>query len=484
MKHPEPRILFARSQGWATTHCACAVDGLMPEPAPAAAPRGLWRQASELFRAPLPQAHEVFFNPRGAAGPAVLNAPARDLFRAFRQPQPLASPHAQQLARLHLLQPLDQASSPAPAPAVRPQVLTAWLHVTNACNLRCTYCFVHKNADAMDETIGRAAVDAVFRSARAEGFRAVKLKYAGGEATLNFDLIRTLHRHARRLSERHGIALQEVILSNGVALTPAMLDFIRDNDLTLSISLDGLGEGHDAQRVFANGVGSGPWVRRGIERALDRGVAPHLSITVTSHNVQELPQVVAFALERQLYFNINFYQEHQPWQRHETLRAQNEALIAGLRAALQVIEADLPPYNVFTSMLDRANLAAGHTRACGAGDSYLVIDHCGQIARCQMEMHHPVTDIHAQQPLADIRLYEPGDREPHFVDVDDKTECAACPWRYACGGGCTMMTYRVHGRTDVKSPYCDVYKAIFPEILRLEGLRLLKWEGSAAHAWM
>jgi uncharacterized protein len=33
----------------------------------------------------------------------------------------------------------------------------------------------------------------------------------------------------------------------------------------------------------------------------------------------------------------------------------------------------------------------------------------------------------------------------------------------------------VTGRSDVKSPYCNVYKALYPEVLRLEGLRLLKW---------
>ena len=40
-------------------------------------------------------------------------------------------------------------------------MLTAWLHVTNACNLRCPYCYVNKSAEGMDEPIGRAAVEAM-----------------------------------------------------------------------------------------------------------------------------------------------------------------------------------------------------------------------------------------------------------------------------------------------------------------------------------
>ncbi len=32
------------------------------------------------------------------------------------------------------------------------------------------------------------------------------------------------------------------------------------------------------------------------------------------------------------------------------------------------------------------------------------------------------------------------------------------------------------GDNDVKSPNCNIYKALFPEALRLEGLRLLKYQ--------
>ncbi len=98
-------------------------------------------------------------------------------------------------------------------PAARPQrpefaggrVLTAWLHVTNACNLRCPYCYVHKSAEGMDETVGRAAVQAVINSAVAHGFPAVKLKYAGGEASLNHRLMISLHGQARALAAEHGL---------------------------------------------------------------------------------------------------------------------------------------------------------------------------------------------------------------------------------------------------------------------------------------
>ena len=100
---------------------------------------------------------------------------------------------AQAMAEAGLLQAID--FSP-PVPDAQ-RTLTAWLHLTDACNLRCSYCFVTHSSTQMDERTGRAAVAAVFCSASRPGCTSVKLKYAGGEPTLCFDLLRSLHQYAR-----------------------------------------------------------------------------------------------------------------------------------------------------------------------------------------------------------------------------------------------------------------------------------------------
>jgi uncharacterized protein len=37
------------------------------------------------------------------------------------------------------------------------------------------------------------------------------------------------------------------------------------------------------------------------------------------------------------------------------------------------------------------------------------------------------------------------------------------------------------GRYNLKSPHCNIYKALYPEVLRLEGLRLLKYAEEIEH---
>lgn len=451
-------------------NCACSVvDDNYSELGRCLPADSYWQLPANTYEIALPQDHTLIFNPLGIVGPVVVNEPTKVIWRNYSAPAQLTTSTAQQLALFGLLEPTSEKRR---LPDNHAHSLTAWLHVTNECNLRCTYCYINKTEEAMSEETGKAAVDTIFRAAQQHNFKVVKLKYAGGEATLNFSLVKTLHTYAQTLSMRTGIALQEVILSNGVGLTNSILDFIRDADIQLSISLDGSAQEHDIQRVFVNGRGSYKQVSRRIDRALEHGVYPHLSITVTGHSVEGLVDAVKFALERDLLFNLNFYRDHDSQKAGEELRAEDDRLITAMRSAFAAIEESLPRRSLIAALVDRANFAGPHQRSCGAGHDYLVIDQAGRVARCQMEIERPVTNIFAHDPLREIQLYATGFQN---LAVDEKEGCRNCHWRYWCAGGCSLLTHRITGRNDVKSPYCNVYKAIYPELLRLEGLRLLKW---------
>lgn len=111
-------------------------------------------------------------------------------------------------------------------------------------------------------------------------------------------------------------------------------------------------------------------------------------------------------------------------------------------------------------------------RSCGVGQDYVVIDQRGQVAKCHMEIERTLGDIFSDDPLQLVRRDE---TTALNLAVDEKAGCRDCTWRYWCSGGCTVATFRATGRYDIKSPNCNIYKAIYPQALRLEGLRLLKY---------
>lgn len=468
--------------------CACAVNG--SEPASTlvgstfSAISGTSRLicGSEIYAMRLDSSYRLLFNPLGHSGVVVVNESAFDLFTRFKQPVSInealsvasgdrktSDQTCRRLSDLEMIHPSESAQRPRFASS---NVLTAWLHVSNACNLRCPYCYVNKSNEGMDESVGRKAIAAVVASAKDNGFNAIKLKYAGGEASLNGRLVLALHRHARILTNDHGLKLHATLLSNGVALPRQLVETLKDEEIRLMISLDGVGEQHDVQRPFVNGKPSFRFVDATITQLIEQDYLPHLSVTITNRNAAGVPAVVRYALDRNLTFSLNFFRDNECAATFSDLQYEEQALVSALLEAFEAIEEVLPDWSVLGSILDRGQLIEPRQRSCGVGQDYVVIDQHGKVAKCHMEIERTLGDIFTDDPLRLVRR----DRTYALnLLVDEKEGCRDCSWRYWCTGGCSVATFRATGRYDIKSPNCNIYKAIYPQALRLEGLRILKY---------
>jgi uncharacterized protein len=467
--------------------CACAIS---PTDTPSRAnpvfnpvmPGERLVRAADVFESGLDDMHRLLFRPVGDGGVVVVNELAHRVLRGFDHPATLhdvcsaipvavddAGEVAGRLRQAGLIQQPGQPVAPAFAEA---GTLTAWLHVSNACNLACSYCYVHKSAEGMDEHTGLAAVEAVLTSALAHGFRAVKLKYAGGEASLNKELVLRLDSYARARAAEEGLALEASLLSNGVSLPPRFVEALREAGVRIMISLDGIGRDHDAQRPTVSGKPSFRLVEKTITRLLAQHYPPHLSITITSRNAAGTADAVRFALDSGLTFSLNFFRDNDCATGTPDLQYTDRQMIEGLMAAFAVLEENIPPWSLLGSVLDRGQLLEPRQRPCGVGRDYVVIDQSGKVAKCHMEIERTLGDVFHDDPL---RLVREDSRTTLNLLVDEKQGCRDCDWRYWCSGGCPVATFRATGRYDIKSPNCAIYKAIYPEALRLEGLRLLKY---------
>jgi uncharacterized protein len=418
------------------------------------------------------------------SGAVVLNDAALAMAQHFRQPRPLTDlpatwkeqwggeAVAAALARMAQVGILTAADRAEAQPADASTTLVAWLHLTERCNLRCSYCYLSAGAQDMSLDTGKAAVEATFRSASARGYRQVKLKYAGGEPLLRFSQISDLHRHAQSLATRQGVGLDGVVLSNGTLLTAAMIETMKALGLRLMISLDGLQAVHDQQRLHANGRGSFAEVERAVDLALAHDIVPEISVTVTDRNVEGLPDLAAWLLERDLPFGFNYYREHGCSAGKSDLRLTEQPMIDGMLRAFDVIEQNLPRRSLLPSLVDHANLAAPHVHPCHAGRNYLVFDTQGRVARCQMQIRHAVDAAGVADPLALVQSDAIAFQNPA---VEAKPACSDCAWKYWCAGGCPLAAWRATGRFDASSPNCHIYQTLFPAAVRLDGLRVLKY---------
>lgn len=437
---------------------------------------------SQIVEMKLHEDDYALFNPLGPGGVIVVNKTAYQIFKSFEQPTSLNELDHHFRKKIYGLETsIEQliafgaihAEGSLPVASFNPpSVLTAWLHVTNVCNLRCTYCYLHKTDDEMAEATGRSAIKALVDSATSHGFEWVNLKYSGGEASLNFKLVLILHDYAKELTQAKGLKLRGVMLTNGIAITHRMIDELKSREIGIMISLDGIGEDNDVQRPFINGKPSFRLVERTINRLIEENLLPHISITISNNNYKGLAQTVRFALDRNLTFSFNFFRDNECVSNLQNLRYQEQEMIDGLKNSFKVIEESIPSWSVLSAVLDRGQLIQPRKTPCGVGQDYVVIDQKGGIAKCHMEIEKTIGNVFENDPLKLIRQDQIGVMN---VSVEDKEGCRSCKWKYWCSGGCPVSTYRATGRYDIKSPNCNIYKALYPEALRLEGLRILKY---------
>lgn len=149
------------------------------------------------------------------------------------------------------------------------------LQVTQQCNFRCTYCIYsedhnlqqrsHSNRK-MDFTVAKRAVD--FLREHSIDSPGVNIGFYGGEPLLNFELVRQVIEYSKKIF--YGKVLTYSLTTNGSLLEDDIVDFLKENDVSLMISLDGPKSIHDRNRRFGNGEGTYDVVMSKIQRIRER----------------------------------------------------------------------------------------------------------------------------------------------------------------------------------------------------------------------
>ena len=348
----------------------------------------------------------------------------------------------------------------------RIEEISAWLHLTDRCNLKCQYCYLPHNPIDMPLNIAFSSIDAIFRVANKYNSSIINIKYMGGEPLIVYQNIISISNYTKSLAKQNNIELKEGIISNGILLNKQIIEELKRLNIRLTISLDGLGK-YNTQRVDNRLTDR---VLRAIELSIENRLSPHISIVISEKNIEGLPAFVSWLLKKRLKFNFNLVRNSDFF---KDIKLKEQKIIGGLLKTFDVIEENLPKYNIVNSMFSTLDPLLPHKKSCGVGENYLVFNPKGEIAKCQMEIDNIVATYRSDDPIKKIR------EDRSFVksyNVDEIEECKECDIRYFCTGGCPIQSYYVTGFYNRKSPYCNIYKAIYPSLLRLEGLRVLELE--------
>lgn len=133
------------------------------------------------------------------------------------------------------------------------------LHIANDCNLRCRYCFAGGGNYGQSRGLMTKQTAEYFVDFCINRFEKVKkIMFFGGEPMLNVEVMKIVCNRFKHYYEKGKIAYlpKFVIITNGTILTPSIIDFIKKNIFSITVSIDGPQKINDANRIYQNGKGS------------------------------------------------------------------------------------------------------------------------------------------------------------------------------------------------------------------------------------
>ena len=136
------------------------------------------------------------------------------------------------------------------------------MQITQQCNFRCSYCVYTANDYMLQREhsskkvtweMAKRIIDFYFQNSLEAEYP--NIGFYGGEPLLEFDLLKKAMLYAEELFE--GRELSFTTTTNASLLTREKVEFLKEHNILVMISLDGMPEVHDRSRKFAaNGKGT------------------------------------------------------------------------------------------------------------------------------------------------------------------------------------------------------------------------------------
>lgn len=359
-------------------------------------------------------------------------------------------------------------------------VKTIIFQVTEACNLRCTYCYQHaKTSNSMDFNIAKQLIDEIltdnpkisstYSSWRSPG---VVLEFIGGEPLLEIDLIDHITDYfiAKCIELKHPWATRYYIniCTNGeLYFSDAFQKYIKKNirHLSFNVTVDGNRELHNSCRLRPDGTGSYDSAIAAVKHWRENWNGYMGSkLTLSPDNLQYCSQAIIDMIKfgyDNLYFNPVF---EEGWTiEHAKLYYQELKKVSDYLIENDILDnCEIPYFNPnfghLMSPEDNGNWCGG------VGSHMLAVDYKGDLFPC---LRYMGTSLNGkQEPYVIGNIYE-GLTEKDRINClncitrksQSSDKCFNCPIASGCSW-CSAYNYEVFGTPNARATYiCDLQKA-------------------------
>lgn len=369
------------------------------------------------------------------------------------------------------------------------------LLITEKCNLACPYCLAGANSSmpAMNMDIAQRTVDLAFGMRETD---TLAFEFAGGEPFLKYELMKDTVKYIRNHPLRGARRLFLSIQTNATLLNEERVQWLKDEEIRVGISLDGGVSSQDVSRPQINGQESFSKVVKGIN-LLHRFDVPFGGLVVLNQsNISDPVLLATTMLDLGIYgFRLNpvayLGDARKNW---DKIGLSQDQVINFVKALMShIVDKKLPLLedNV-RSMCDFLTSKQRRTRCmraqCGAGDTFQSVAANGDIYPCGRATQSPglklgnIFDAElvslSQPSLQNGVMQQIRERRPENLDG-----CNSCPYRQLCQSGCSAQAWERYGTVRHRTPECSFYKTLYPYLMHWLSFDQIAFEHLNAHSY-
>ncbi|HSH74945.1 MAG TPA: quinohemoprotein amine dehydrogenase maturation protein [Longimicrobiales bacterium] len=326
---------------------------------------------------------------------------------------------------------------------------TMVLNVTNKCNLACTYCYEYGEDKIVDTRYGKqpkfmhedtAEQSVEFLLAQSAGQPVVHLTFFGGETLLNLPVLRKTVAYARRRAAEEGKRVEFSLTTNATLLNPEVIGWLAENQVGVTISIDGPKAVQDGLRVFHNGRGTYdvvlPKIKELISVHRTRPIGARVTLTQQHLNVIE---IFRHLTEEIGFWEVGLAPVTTQDQRDYAITSEGKDRMLDQfeELAREWLEHALrDEHHGFSNVKDTIEeIHKGVSKAygCGAGLGLMGVATDGDVALCHRFAGSP------EHTLGSVSGGVDRERQERFLvehHISSKTDCHTCWARPICSGGC------------------------------------------------
>ena len=350
---------------------------------------------------------------------------------------------------------------------------TLVLHVTDACNLGCTYCYHGQPApvkgtdagcgagrgESMSTETARRAVDFLIEASG--GLDKVVLVFFGGEPLLNFPLMADTVAYARQRTAAAGKTVSFAVTTNGTLLTPRTIAFLHEHDIGVTVSMDGIEQVHDRYRRFPDGSPSYqailPRVRALLNAPRKKPVVARVTVAgEPDHVPQTLDHLLSIGFSEAGFAPVTTDVRAFQLDDRAMGRLLDQFRLLSERFLETALAGDFLGFTNLVDLLVVLNEGEVKTHPCGAGLGLFSVSPDGRFYLCQRltgEAEWCMGDLDNGLDRARVERFR------DMAGVYRKAECRSCWVRAVCAGGCYHEALTREGSlTAPNLHYCEWIK--------------------------